>query len=285
MTVTYIDPAGKGTDDGAPRARRRGLTMAAAATFLVAVTLSLLVTRIGTVALILTGMASEAARFQARSAFSGAGFTTSESEQIVEHPVRRRIIMLLMLFGSAGVASVVATLVLSFVGAASLRQGLARVGVLLLGLGALLVLSRSSLVERSLSRVIERALRRFTHVDVRDYAGLLRLHGSWTVVELAVEEEDWIANRPLSELDLPHEGVLVLGIERADDRYVGAPQGSARLLPGDTVLLYGPEEILADIDVRKKDATGEAARKTAMATYRQWIGKQQAEERAAGASC
>lgn len=258
--------------------------MAAAASFLVAVTLSLLLTRIGTVALVLTGMSSEAARFQARSAFSGVGFTTTESEQVLEHPVRRRIIMVLMLVGSAGVASVVATLVLSFVGAASLAQGLSRIAVLLAGLVLLLVVSRSSLVERSLSRMIERALRRFSDLEVRDYAGLLRLHGSWTVVELAVEEDDWISNRALSELDLPHEGVLVLGIERADHRYVGAPKGSARLLPGDTVLLYGPEEILADIDVRKSGASGEAARKTAMATYSRWIAEQQAGERDTGAT-
>jgi len=34
----------------------------------------------------------EAAHFQARSALTGVGFTTSESELIVGHPARRRIV-------------------------------------------------------------------------------------------------------------------------------------------------------------------------------------------------
>jgi hypothetical protein len=48
---------------------------------LVVLGLSLVITRIATVALAHTGLSSEAARFQARSAFTGTGFTTSEAEQ------------------------------------------------------------------------------------------------------------------------------------------------------------------------------------------------------------
>ena len=40
-------------------------------------------------ALKLNGLSAEVATFQAQSAFSGAGFTTSESEAIVSHPLRR----------------------------------------------------------------------------------------------------------------------------------------------------------------------------------------------------
>ena len=64
---------------------------------LVILSLSLMVTRIASVALVHTGLGREAARFQARSAFTGVGFTTTESETIVGHPVRRRIVALLML--------------------------------------------------------------------------------------------------------------------------------------------------------------------------------------------
>lgn len=77
--------------------------------------LSMTVVRIASVALSLTGISRELARFQARSAFTGAGFTTTESEQVVRHPVRRRIIMLMMLLGNAGIVTVISSLVLSFV--------------------------------------------------------------------------------------------------------------------------------------------------------------------------
>ncbi|MBU3958657.1 MAG: potassium transporter TrkA, partial [Candidatus Omnitrophica bacterium] len=56
------------------------------------IVLSIIVVRFGAIALELTGLSPEIASFQAQSAFSGAGFTTSESETIVTHPLRRRII-------------------------------------------------------------------------------------------------------------------------------------------------------------------------------------------------
>jgi len=87
--------------------------MSAVLYFLTAVALSMVVTPTATVALTMTALSREAARFQARSAFSGAGFTTDEAEWVVNHPVRRRIVMLLILLGGAGLVTSLATLVLS----------------------------------------------------------------------------------------------------------------------------------------------------------------------------
>jgi len=50
---------------------------------LLAVTLSLLIMRIAAEALILTGLSRQTAEFQAHSAITGSGFTTSESEDVV----------------------------------------------------------------------------------------------------------------------------------------------------------------------------------------------------------
>jgi Trk K+ transport system NAD-binding subunit len=58
-------------------------------TLLIVLTLSILVTRIATVALTHTGLSRQSARFQARSAFTGVGFTTRESEKMVNHPLQR----------------------------------------------------------------------------------------------------------------------------------------------------------------------------------------------------
>lgn len=196
--------------------------MYALVTLLVVVALSLVVTRVGTVALTLTGLSCQAARFQSRSAFTGSGFTTAESKMVVDHPVRRRIVMRLMLLGNAGLVSSVGTLMLSLTEVQSTGQGVVRVAALLLGLGALVLLSRSRWVSRWMRQVIERSLRRHTDLDTRDYDELLHLSGDWRVVELKVEPDDWIARRPLAELDLPEEGILVLGITRRGGRYLGA---------------------------------------------------------------
>lgn len=53
----------------------------------------------------MTGMSLDHARFQARSAFTGTGSTTSEAEAVVTHPARRRIVMALMLVSGPGAVS------------------------------------------------------------------------------------------------------------------------------------------------------------------------------------
>jgi hypothetical protein len=233
--------------------------MAAVVSLIVVVTLGLLITRVATVALTMTGMSLDHARFQARSAFTGTGFTTSEAEAIVTHPARRRIVMTLMLLSGAGAVSVLGALVLSFAGVESPTGGLERAALIVAGLAALLWLARSQVVDRALRRVIEPLLRRFTDLDVRDYAALLHLRGQWRVAQVPVGEDDWIAARPLVELRLPEEGVAVLGVERAEGVWIGAPRDDLHLAVGDVVLLYGRQPILEDIAARAHGDEGDQA--------------------------
>ena len=86
---------------------------------------------------------------------------------MVNHPVRRRVVMALMLVGSAGVITVIATLLLSFVDAGA-QEVEARLVVLVVGLVALFLLARSRLFDRVLSHLIRRALTRWTDLDARD---------------------------------------------------------------------------------------------------------------------
>ena len=89
--------------------------MGAIITLLAVVTMSLLVNRIATVALVFTGVSKDLARFQARSAFTGSGYTTTESEVMMQHPVRRRIVMILMFAGSVGFVTIIASGITGFV--------------------------------------------------------------------------------------------------------------------------------------------------------------------------
>ena len=232
---------------------------------LVVLGLSLVITRLATVALTLTGMSRESARFQARSAFTGTGFTTSEAEQVVRHPVRRRIVMMLMILRSAGLVTIIVSLILSFVGPAAGTQKLLRLAWLGGGVLVLWLLARSRAVDRVVSRLIERALRRWTDLDVRDYASLLRLSGPYTVMELHVDEDDWLADKRLDQMRLLQEGVTVLGIRRPNGNYVGVPRGETLIRTGDQLVLYGPEQTLDELDERRRGATGDVAHDEAVA--------------------
>ncbi|MGF1635092.1 MAG: TrkA C-terminal domain-containing protein [Phycisphaerae bacterium] len=236
--------------------------MLAILTLLTVLTLSLLVVRVATVALVLTGISRPLARFQARSAFTGCGFTTGESEKIVTHPVRRRIVMTLMLLGNAGIVTTVATLLAGFVGPTSSTFGLGfgwRIGILLAGLAALWFVSYSQIIDRWISRITHRLLRKYTKLDVRDYANLLHLSGEYGVSEIMINAGDWIADRTLADLRLSQEGIIVLAIQRPAGEFVGAPRGTAVPRAGDTLLIYGRTSNLRELDTRRRDFVGEVA--------------------------
>jgi hypothetical protein len=239
-------------------------SMIAILSLLIVVTLSLLITRIAAMALMLTGLSSESARFQARSAFTGSGFTTGESEAVVKHPVRRRIIMMLMLLGNIGIATVVATAVLSMINTTRAEEWWWYLLILLGGASLLGALAISRRVEYHLNRMIALGLKRWTKLDVTDYVAVLQLQNGYAVTEMKIESGDWLDGRSLFEAALPKEGVLVLGIQRPDGAFIGTPRAGDRMLSGDTLILYGLSSRIAELDQRSAGDSGERAHSEAV---------------------
>lgn len=230
--------------------------MSAIVLLLIVALVSLLITRMATVALTVTGMTRQAARFQARSALTGVGYTTTEAESVVGHPMRRRVVMTLMLVGNAGIVAAVAGLLGGFLDTGG-RQTVLRAALLIGGLGALYVASKSRRVDHALSLAISKVLRRHTDLDVRDYANLLQLTGDYAVREMLVQPEDWLADRQLDELRLADEGVLVIGIRRPDGTYVGTPHKATVICEGDTIVVYGRGHALDSLDERPAGHAGD----------------------------
>ncbi len=251
--------------------------MTAILTLLIVIALSLVVTRMATVALTATGLSREAARFQARSAFSGAGFTTTESESVVRHPVRRRIIMWLMLAGNAGIVAVMSSIVLAAVGDHSEFDTLVQVVLIIAGIYAIWYLSRTRWVDARISRLTGMALRRWTRLDVADYAALLHVGGEYIVTELQVEAGSWLDDRSLRQLALREEGVIVLGVERLDGTYLGVPQGETVLVAGDLLILYSRTNVIMELDRRRRGAAGDAAHAAAVTEQDRLIADEQPE--------
>lgn len=237
--------------------------MYAITSLLVIVTLSLLVTRVAAVIFTATGLDGQTARFQARSALSGTGFTSSESEDVLSHPVRRRVVMTLMLLGNAGIVASAGSLILGFRSGSGGAAGF-RVLELALGLLFLVYLSRNRWIDRRLNRLIAHILRNHTDLATRDLGELLDLAGAYSVSELHVDPGDWVADGALGELDLRNEGIAVLGINRRGGAYLGAPTGATRIEEGDTLVLYGTEDRLEELDERKAGEEGDARHRQAV---------------------
>lgn len=231
--------------------------------FLIIILVSIIFVRVGSVALELTGLSSDVASFQAQSAFSGVGFTTSESEIIVNHPLRRRIIKLLILTGSAGMTSSIATLILTFVSSTA-QNAISRIIILLFGLIGIYFFSRSKYLERVMKRLFIRVLNKYTKLKLYDYEQMLGLGKGYSISRIVVKNDSWIANKKLKDLDLDEEGLLVLAIyrkENGEEKFIGTPKGDTLILSGDVLVCYSREDVSIDVAQREKGRKGDAEHK------------------------
>ncbi|MFW5755935.1 MAG: TrkA C-terminal domain-containing protein [Tangfeifania sp.] len=247
---------------------------------IVILTLSVLITKIATEALVHTGLSKQAAKFQARSAFTGVGFTTGEAESVVNHPVRRKIILSLMLIGNVGIISAIASLMLTFVNTSQDAQdNVLRIAIITGSMALLWGLSKSKWVERRLVKIINKALEKFSSLKIRDYVELLDLTGDYEITVIEVKEGDWMENRNVGNLQLWEEGINLIGIQRDDGTYLGTPQGETKITTNDQLILYGRENTLKNLEKRKQDFAGDQEHEKAVRDQSEEEEKQRKEDK------
>ncbi|MFG0260579.1 MAG: cation:proton antiporter regulatory subunit [Phycisphaerales bacterium JB041] len=226
-------------------------TLPLIAMFLIA-TAAFLIVRVGAIALMMTGLSREAANFQALSAFFGVGFTTREAELVVSHHVRRRIVQHLIILGNLGITSGLATFIVTVLSDGGEHQlgGLEILGVVLGGLGFLFVVFSFRPTRMLIEWSIRVSLRRAGVIRPIDYDLMLRAMHGYAVGEMHLARGSELVGKTLRGCGLSSQGVLVLGISRDDDTYVGTPGPEDRLQLGDQLLVYGREEDLRAVGAR-----------------------------------
>lgn len=213
--------------------------MVAVSLLLLAVSLSFVFVRIGAVALELTGMPWDQAKFQALSAFSNAGFTTRESETITRHPVRRRIASYLIVLGNAGLVTAVGGFASSLIDPNPARS-LINVGAITAGMWFLIWLGRKPKLTERLRVAARRWLSNRGGWDAATEAELLRLQDGYVLTRIDMTHESHACDHKLSQLSLKEHQVQVLSIER-DGHFIPAPGGNDMVRAGDGLVVYGAE--------------------------------------------
>lgn len=241
--------------------------MEALIAFGIVITLALGAVRMGTLALQRTGLSRESASFQAQSAFMGVGFTTSESETVVNHPVRRRVLRMLMWGGYSGITVTVSTVV-SGVGSSD-GHLLRFLGLMLVTAGVLLSVWQITSVRELADRLLTVVVARIPHLEVIDFEELLEFDKGYTVAQLHVDRNRWMTDRTLRDLRLADEGVLVLSVTRASGATIGTPEADTTLEVGDRILIYGHQESLERLRSRTADSRGEEERQESVLVQRE----------------
>jgi len=211
--------------------------MYAIATFLVVAVFTMVFGRLATGALIATGVPPEIAAFQSRSAFSGAGFTTTETESVINHPIRRKIISTTMFVGSLGTPTLIVAVLVGFVapGPGSTTE---RTLVIISGIVLLAMVLGNRPATTFLVNVGHRyANKRLIPVLSDDFETLLTVGNDFAIVSIRLSADPAHTYRSLRGLDEALHGVRVLGIRRGDE-YFGEMPVDIDLSEGDEIVVY-----------------------------------------------
>ena len=250
--------------------------MLALISFLIVILFSLFVVKIGTIALEATGLSREISVFQAQSAFSGVGFTTHEAETIMNHPLRRKIMSFLMLTGSAGLTSAIATLILTFMSSTDYRtifnikvSGVFfNLAVIFLGLITLFAISKTKYFDMFIRWLLAKPLHIIKRkIALYDYEKILGLSKGYTIGSFEVPKHHWMVNKTIRQLEMEKEGVMILGIYRdvhGHEEYLGIPSSDFKIHNRDKIMVYCKESVLANLAKREKGTKGRIAREEAI---------------------
>ena len=194
----------------------------------------LLILWAGSVALEASGMERRKARFQALSALTGTGFTTTEAESVVNHPRRRHIVTWLIVLGNVGIVAFLLLVILY------IRSGLIAPSPLFIGMVALAIVLvvlcvRLGLLDR-INDAILGALRRGGPGTAAVTEEVLHQAGGYGVVRLSVRPDR--AEAILGDIGLKERGLAVIAIERGDT-VLPFPGAEEPLRAGDWLLCYG----------------------------------------------
>ncbi len=217
--------------------------MYAVATFLIVAVITTAFSQITTGSLIATGLPPDIAAFQARSALSGSGFTTTEAENVVNHPTRRKIISTAMFAGSLGTPTLVVTVLLGLVAPG---PGNTTERALVTGAGLLAVVMLVG--NRPMKRLLKRVGQRYAQERLLPALGsqpqeLLSLGDEFSVGSIRVTVDPEGAARSLRAIEEVLPWAKVLGVRRGTE-FFGETPLDISLQEGDELVVYARRDRL-----------------------------------------
>ena len=220
---------------------------------------SYFIIRVASVALEITGLTEDVANFQALSAFTGTGYTTIETESALSNITRRNIIRALIILGNAGFTTIIASLILTFMGNET-ETNIVYLGILVSGLVFVFMFVRSRTMYNALKKIIYKFLSRYDVLQVYDYHEVLGLGKGFVISKITLDENSWMKEKQLKDLKLDREGTLILSIEQYNDGkpfFLGAPNGKVTLKAGDVITCYGRPEAIKELSERESGYWGD----------------------------
>ena len=218
--------------------------MAYVGILLVTILISFIIVRIGGFALQLTGIEPDVARFQALSAFSGTGFTTTEAERVVRHRTRRRIVTILIILGNAGLVTIIATLVASFTQVSGYGWFFIRLAIIIFGIFTFYSLIIRSRVGNKILDGFRKPLMKRIVSEAPIMDEIYLTERDWSISLVMVKKSS--KNIGLSLADVIDENMVILAIDRAGAT-IAMPNNTEKIMEGDRLLVYGNKQSIKQL--------------------------------------
>ena len=225
--------------------------------FIITLSVSFVIVRIGAIAFQLTGLEWSLAKFQALSCFTGTGFTTKEAELITGSPQRRKIASVLMVLGNAGLVILVATFASTVISQDTVVSALSKsflpfeipfyivkwvnIVILIIAVAVVYKIFTNPKITLKLTNFLrQKIIRRemFSRVSVEE---LLLATGGYGVSRVKVYGESPVLNKTLIEADLRKQDITVLAIVRGEET-IANPRADQLILRGDELVCFGKLE-------------------------------------------
>ncbi|PWW25581.1 TrkA family protein [Cytobacillus oceanisediminis] len=199
----------------------------------------LAVIEINTLLFTYTGLDKHIARFQVISMLTGTGFTTGESELIIDHPIRRRVGAFLILFGAFSLAVIISA-ISNLLSDEFYTKNISIVAAALI---MIIFILKTPYVKKLLSSKLEHELEE--HYDFRDLPirDALLTDESDHILNYFIDSSSEFIGKELGDVIEEDEDILVLYIQRGDLK-IRKNRLVTEIQEGDHIILYGDENAI-----------------------------------------
>ncbi|WP_300350889.1 TrkA C-terminal domain-containing protein [Clostridium sp.] len=191
----------------------------------------------------LTGVPIEKARFQVTSLLTGTGFTTKESEIIVQHPTRRKLAVWLMGFSYASTATIISFAV-NIITSSVLDIG--SLAVVIIFTLFVFFFHKTYLLEK-----IENNIEKFIvkskiwdKINVKHFNLITKTKG-YGVYEIYLSNKSEILGKNIKDSGLKNLEIEVLNIDKGDE-FISFPRPDYEFEACDKITVYGNVKNIKD---------------------------------------
>lgn len=205
-----------------------------------------LIIEILSIVLKITGLDLYKARFQVISMITHTGFTTRESELIVQHPLRRRIASVLMVISYIAQASLIS---LFFNAINNDQRKLVTIIAVLSGVALFVIMiTRNKFLSKKFNRIVEKFIAGtiMKKTKSRSIDEVLKVSPGYAVYEILVSDASPICNLTLSSAKLKEQYIQVLKVDRGSET-IDFPSANFIIKQGDVLIVYGKINSIKDL--------------------------------------